>query len=86
MAVLATLSDVGEDRLHMTLSTGYGLMHAAQWIAGLVVIKFGDSADRLPRTRRMAVLTGHIEVSVRAVRHPIGNLRPTRCRRNGKRY
>jgi hypothetical protein len=31
---------------------------AAQWILGLVVIKLGNGADRLPSHRRMTVLAG----------------------------
>ena len=86
VAVLATLSDIGEDGFHVTLRTSHGLMHAAQWITGLVVIEFGNGADRLPGTRRVAVLAWDVKVSVGTLRDPAGNLRPGCCRIYRKSY
>jgi hypothetical protein len=83
VAVLATLSDVSEDGFDVTLCARNGLMHSAQWVTCLVVIKFGDSADRLPRTRGVAVLAWDGEASVGTVSCPAGNLRPRRCRTYG---
>jgi len=48
VAILAALADVGEDRFHVTLRAGYGLVHSAQGIAGLVVIEFRNSPDWAP--------------------------------------
>lgn len=84
MAVLATPSDIGEDGFYVTLSTGQGLVHAAQRILCLVVIKLGNRTDGLPAIRRMAILAWDIEVSVGAVRASAGNLRPSRRRTHGK--
>ena len=67
MAVLAALADVVEHRLYVTLCAGYILVHAAQWITCLIVIKFRHGADRLPALRGVAVLTGNVESSVRAI-------------------
>ena len=84
VAVLAKPSDIGEDGFYVTLSTGQGLVHAAQRIPCLVVIKLGNSTDRPPAIRRMAILAWDIEVSVGTVRASAGNLRPSRCRTYGK--
>ena len=43
-------------------------MQAAQRVARLVVIEFGNRADRLPRAGGMAVLAGNIKIPVRTVR------------------
>ena len=67
MAVLATLPHVGEHRLHVALDTGHRLVHAPQRVAGLIVIEFGNGANRLPRVGGMAVLAGNIQVAMGAV-------------------
>lgn len=69
MAVLAALSDIAEDRLHMATCAGYRLVHAAQGILGLVVIEFGNRTNRRPPICRVTVLAGYIEVPVRAARY-----------------
>jgi hypothetical protein len=86
VAILAALSDVSEDRFHVTLNTGHGLMHAAQRVPGLVVIKFGHCTDRFPGVRRVTVLAREVEISVGAMRAATGNLRPGRRRMHGKSY
>ena len=68
VAVLASLSNAGENRLDVALRASHGLVHAAQRIARPVVIEFRNCADRLPGARRMAVLAGHVQWSVGAVR------------------
>ena len=67
MAVLASLSNVGEHRLHVTLHAGHRLVHPAQRVFGLIVIEFREGANRLPSRRRVAVLTRHVQTSVRTV-------------------
>lgn len=52
----------------MALYAGHRLVHAAQRRARLVVIEFRNGPDRLPRVRRVAVLTGNVQISVRTVR------------------
>ncbi len=68
MAVLAALSHTREYRLYVTLCARNSRVHAAQWIFRTVVIEFRYGPDRLPRTSRVAVLTGDIQISVRTVR------------------
>ena len=68
MAILATLSDVVKHRLHVTLGAGHGLMHTEQRITCLIVVEFGNRSNGLPGICSMAVLTGDIQVSVRAMR------------------
>lgn len=43
-------------------------MKAAERKLGLVVIELGEGADRLPAFRRMTILTGKVQISVRASR------------------
>jgi hypothetical protein len=68
MAVLASLSNVCEHRFHVTLGAGHGLMHAPEWVPRLIVIEFGNRADRPPRVGGMAVLARNAKISVRTVR------------------
>src|SRR5580704_402801 len=65
VAVGALRSDIGEDRLDVTLRTSHAFVHAAQRILGGVVIEFGDGADRLPAAKRVTVLAGNAQASVR---------------------
>jgi len=74
MAILAALAYVGENHLHVTLSTGDRGVHAAKRIASLIVIEFRNSADRLPCARSVTVLTRYGQTPVRTVR-AAGSLR-----------
>lgn len=77
MAILASLADVAEDWFDVTFDAVYSLMHAAQRVSRLIVIEFRDRADRPPRSCRMTVLAGNVEISMGTVRS-LGDLRP-RC-------
>ena len=68
MAVLAALSDVGENHFDVTLRAGHRSVHAAQRVTSLIVVEFGNSANRLPPAGGVAVLTGHVQIPVRTVR------------------
>jgi hypothetical protein len=68
VAILAALSDIAENHFDVTLRAGHGSVHAAQGVACPIVIKFGNSADRLPSAGGMAVLTRHVQTPVRTVR------------------
>jgi len=80
MAVLASLSHAGEHRFHVTLGAGHGLMHAPERVPRLIVIEFGNRADRPPRVGGMAVLAGNVKISVRTVRTCHLRLRGARIR------
>jgi len=84
MAILAALSYIRENRLHMTLRAGHGLVHAAQGISRPVVIEFRNGADRRPPVRGVTILARNIQVSVRTM-CPTRNLRPGDPRKYGKR-
>ena len=58
VAVLAILSYVGKNGLHMTLRAFHLLVHAAQGILSFVVIELRVGPDRTPRGGGMAVFTG----------------------------
>ncbi len=60
MAILASLPDVRKHGLHVTLRTRHGLVHAAQRIFRLIVIEFGDGANRLPCAGGMTVLARNV--------------------------
>ena len=68
VAILATLSNTGENRPDVTFSAIHRLVQAAQWVFRLVVIEFRNSADWLPCARCVAVLTGNAQIAVRTVR------------------
>ncbi len=68
VAILASLPDIGEHGLDVALGAGHRYVHAAQGVPGLVVIEFRNRADRPPPARRVAVLTGNVQIAVRAVR------------------
>jgi len=55
MTVLAILSDIRENRLHVTPRALYFFMHPAQRIPGLVVIEFRIRLDRAPRGHSVAI-------------------------------
>ena len=84
VAILAAQADVAEHRFHVALRASDRRMHAAQRVPRLVVIKFGNRADRLPGIRRMTVLAGEVEVTVWTMSALAVNLRPGRCRTYGK--
>lgn len=58
MAVGAMGTYVLEDQTGMALGTGDFLVHAAQWVAGVVMIEFRIRADRLPTCVAVALLAG----------------------------
>ena len=66
MAFGALTADVGEDHLGVALRTGNTLVHAAQRVAGLVVIEFRNGANRFPAADGVTVLTGDCQIAVRA--------------------
>ena len=68
VAVLTSLSDVGEHGLHVALNAGHGLVHAAQRVSRLIVIEFRNRTDRFPSGSGMTVLTRNVQISVRTVR------------------
>ena len=83
VTVLASLSDVAEYHLDVTLDAGDRLVHAAQRISRLIVIEFGNRADGSPPGCCVAVLTRQVEISVWTVRN-CGILRPRTSGRSGK--
>jgi len=84
VAVLAALTDVGENHLDVTLRASDGHVHAAQRIAGLVVVELGNGADRLPAIRGMAVLARDGQIAMWTMR-AFGGLRSSAFRESGKR-
>ena len=68
MAIRALRSNIRENWFRMALRAGHVRMHAAQRILCLIVIEFGDRADRLPSSLRVTVLTGHSQGTVRTPR------------------
>jgi hypothetical protein len=65
VTVSAVLAHVGEDRLGVTFHAFHFFVHAAQWVAGLVVIEFRDGSDGMPGCRGVAVLTGDRQRAMR---------------------
>ena len=67
VAVLALCGDICEYRLHVAVGAGHIDVHAAERVLRLIVIEFGNGADRLPPLRRVAVLAGNVQVAVRTL-------------------
>jgi hypothetical protein len=84
MTVLASLSHVGEHRFDVTLDAGDGLVHAAQRVSRLIVIKFRNGADGSPAICRMTVLARHAQIPVGTV-GACGTLRMRAPRKAGER-
>lgn len=68
MAILAALSDIGENGPDVTFRARNRGVHATEWILRLVVIEFRDGSDRLPSVCCVAVLAGYIQISVGTMR------------------
>jgi len=71
VAVGALGAHVGKYWLRMTLLTGDAFVQSAQRKFRAIVIELGNRADRFPAGNRVAVLTGDIQVAVRAARRGI---------------
>ena len=68
MAVRALRSHVGEHQARVTQAALHGFVHAAQWIARLVMIEFRKIADGLPAGEGVTILTSLVQRAVRAAR------------------
>jgi len=68
VAILAASAHIAEHHLDVALDASHILVQAPQRITSLVVIEFGNRTDRLPPLRRVAVLTGNIQVAMWAIR------------------
>lgn len=68
VAILASMTNVGENHFDVTLGARDRGVQATQRILGLIVIELGNRADRPPRACRMAVLTRDSQTAVRTVR------------------
>ena len=84
MAVLAALTNIRENHLHVTGGAGHRSVHATQGITGLIVIELGNGPDRLPPIGGMAVLAGKSQIAMRTVR-AFGGLRLRASRECGNR-
>jgi len=73
VTVLAALSNVHEHRLHMALNARHRLMHTTQRVFRLIVVEFRNRPNRFPCFRRVAILAGNGQISVRTMR-PVGHL------------
>lgn len=68
MTIGALGTDVGKDQLDVALVAFHLLVHAAKRIACLVVAKLRDAADGLPARKRVTVLAGNVDWTVRIAR------------------
>lgn len=72
MAVRAARAHVAEYRFGMALDAIDLRVHAAQRIAGCVVVELRDRADRLPARLCVAILAGNCQRPVRTARLRVG--------------
>jgi len=66
MAISASLTYVGKDRLSVTLRASNSLMHAAERIPCSAVIELWNVADWFPAAQGVAILAGRIQRTMRA--------------------
>lgn len=64
MTVFAMFANVGKHWFDMALRAFHLFVHAAQWIAGFVVVKLGIWPDRLPSRGSVAIFARDLEASV----------------------
>lgn len=67
VAVLASLTDIVEYRLDVTLRARHRFVHASEWVSRLIVIEFRNGADGSPSIGGVAVLARYVQISVRTV-------------------
>jgi len=67
----AILPHIGECGFHVALGALHFFVHAPERIFRLVVVEFGDRANRAPTCRRVAIFAGNVQ---RPVRIPLGVL------------
>jgi len=72
VAVRTVRAYVAEYGFGMALNAIYLCVHAPQWIAGRIVVKFRDCADRFPTRLCVAILAWDRERAVGAARLRIG--------------
>lgn len=68
MATGAIVADIGEHHLGMASGAGDAFVHSSEWKARLAVVELGHGTDRFPAIDGVAVLTGKIQIAVRAAR------------------
>ena len=68
MAVDTILAHVRKDRLRVAFHARHFFVQAAQRVLGLVVVKFGDRANRAPACGGVAVLARNCQRAVRIAR------------------
>jgi len=68
----------------VALRTGHILVKSAQRVVGLVVIEFGNGANRFPALGGVTVLTGNAQIAMWAMRAGGALARPARKRAEEK--
>lgn len=68
MAIGAFLTHIGKDRFDVALRASHSLMHAAERVPRLAMIKLRNVADGFPSTEGVAILAGDIQRAMRAAR------------------
>ena len=65
VTIRALLANVGENRFCVASRAGYFFVHAAEWIAGAVVIEFRYGSNGTPACICMAIFAGNGQGTVR---------------------
>src|ERR1700756_782453 len=72
MTIRGFAAHIREHHFDVALRAGDALVHAAQRVASLIVVKLRSRPDRLPPRSGLAPLTGNAQICVRAVSFAIG--------------
>jgi hypothetical protein len=85
VAIRAFRSHIGEDQFHVAIHALDFFVHAAERIAGLIMIEFRDAADRFPTRESMAIFAGNGDVPVRILGGILGRRSALALREGDKR-
>jgi len=68
VTIRTVLSDIGKNRIGVTLPAGHSIVHAAERKSGLIMIEFGMDSNRGPAGSLVAILARNRKRAVRARR------------------
>jgi hypothetical protein len=80
VTICAILPHIGECRFYVALDALHFFVHAMEWVFRLVVVEFGDRANRAPTCRRVAIFAGNVQWPVRIPLGVLLRVARRRCR------
>ena len=84
VTICAPCAHIREHKIRVALLAVHFLVHAAQWVAGSVVIEFRIISDRFPTCIRVAIFAGIIDGPVRVPARLFVSLPLSKCLPGGR--